>query len=76
MFILIKHDLEQKNSKNFHPPNRGLDYPPPGVFALLQVPWEYFFGLKLKIYVKTTYFEHLLKGEEKFFIPQLFDFIW
>ena len=35
----------------------GPDYPHPGGLACLEVPGEYFFGLKLKIYVKITYFE-------------------
>ena len=40
---------------------------PLGGFALLQVPFEYFFGLKLKIYVKITYFEHFVSNPEKHF---------
>ena len=37
----------------------------PKGFALLQVPWEYFFGLKLKIYVKIIYLEHFGFNEKK-----------
>ena len=44
----------------------GPDYPHPGGLACLEVPREYFFGLKLKIYVKITHSKHFVfYGEKK-----------
>ena len=47
----------------------------PGGLGHLQVPGEYFFGLKLKIYVKITYFEHLSFYEKNIFITPFLAFI-
>ena len=47
----------------------------PGGLGHLQVPGEYFFGLKLKIYVKITHFEHFVFYGEKNFITHFLDFI-
>ena len=65
----------KKISKFFVHLLAGPDYPHPGGLARLEVPGEYFFGLKLKIYVKITHFEHFVFNEEKNFITHVFEFI-
>ena len=41
----------------------------------LEVPWEWLFDLKLKIYVKIIHSEHFVFYEKNFIVSYFFDFI-